>query len=307
MEAVFREHRQHLWALCYRMTGSAADADDLVQDTFARAIERPPPSTDRPWRPWLVRVAINLALDLLRRRKRRGYTGPWLPAVIDTGDQASPPSYEPTLADGSTTAGRYDLLESVSIAFLLALEALTPAQRAVLLLRDVFDYSGRETGEALAMSEAAVKTTLHRARRAMAAYDGDRRVPTAALQQRTRAALEQFVMRLIAGDVAGVEALLAGDVRALSDGGGEFKAARSPLRGRAKVAKFYVSITGLRPAGSAAELRMLNGMPTLVVRSPQATGGIAPLVALQVAIDDQGLITHVHSLLATAKVARLTA
>jgi len=77
--AAFREHERFLWALCYRMTGSAADADDLVQETFVRALERPPPRTDLPWRPWLTRVAMNLARDALRRRRRRGYVGPWLP------------------------------------------------------------------------------------------------------------------------------------------------------------------------------------------------------------------------------------
>ncbi len=73
--------------LCYRMTGDAADAEDLVQETFARAVTSPPARTDEPWRPWLVRVAVNLARDRLRRRRRKGYTGPWLPSPIETGDE----------------------------------------------------------------------------------------------------------------------------------------------------------------------------------------------------------------------------
>src|SRR5205085_1091374 len=154
---VFGEHRRFLWGLCYRLTGSAADADDLVQETFVRAIERPPERTDEPWRPWLVRVALNLGRDLLRRRRRRGYVGPWLPSPIETGDEVSPPSVEPVIAPGHTMEGRYDLLESVSYAFLVALEALTPLQRAVLLLRDVFDYTVAETVDALGSSEANVK------------------------------------------------------------------------------------------------------------------------------------------------------
>ena len=167
--ALFADERRFVWALCYRMTGSAADADDLVQETFLRAIERPPARTDKPWRPWLVRVAMNLARDVLRRRRRFAQRQPWLPSPIETGDESAPPAYELPPESGSPTEGRYELLESVSFAFLLALEALTPGQRAVLLLRDVFDYCVRETADALGMNEPAVKTTHHRARRAMAA------------------------------------------------------------------------------------------------------------------------------------------
>jgi len=144
-----------------------ADADDLVQETFVHAMERPPARLEEPWRPWLVRVALNLGRDLLRRRKRRAYVGPWLPSPIDTGDEASPPSHEPTFAEGMSTEGRYDMLESVSFAFLIALEALSPRQRAILLLRDVFDYSVQETAVVLDLSEANVKTSHHRARRTM--------------------------------------------------------------------------------------------------------------------------------------------
>jgi RNA polymerase sigma factor (sigma-70 family) len=131
--------------LCYRMTGNAADADDLVQETFVRAWKSPPERTEEPWRPWLARVAMNLSRDLLRRRKRRHYDGTWLPSPIETGDEAAAPPDEPVDEQGDPLA-RYDMLESVSFAFLLALEALTPAQRAVLLLRDVFDYSVKFNG-----------------------------------------------------------------------------------------------------------------------------------------------------------------
>src|SRR5438046_6362126 len=166
--------RRLLWGLCYRMTGNAADADDLVQETFVRAIEKPPRRTDEPLRPWLVRVALNLSRDLLRARRRREYVGPWLPSPIETSDEApgrrslgegGPPSHEPPVGGidgGRTLEGRYDLLESVSFAFLLALERLTPIQRGVLLLMDVFDYSVKETAAALDRSEANVKTTHHR-------------------------------------------------------------------------------------------------------------------------------------------------
>src|SRR5687767_12106876 len=142
LSSVFTAHQRDLWALLYRMTGSVADADDLLQETFARAIERPPPRLDLPMKPWLARVALNLARDHLRARRRVQYYGPWLPMPLETTEETSPPSFDPG------PEWRYDLLESVSFAFLLALEALTPSQRAVLLLRDVFDYSVRETAEA---------------------------------------------------------------------------------------------------------------------------------------------------------------
>jgi RNA polymerase sigma-70 factor, ECF subfamily len=230
VEEVIAVHKSFLWGLCYRLTGSAADADDLVQETFVRLIERPPAHTDEPWRPWLVRVALNLGRDLLRRRKRRAYVGLWLPSPIETQEQESSPSCEFSADRQLSPEGRYDLVESVTFAFLLALEALTPQQRAVLLLRDVFDYSGRESAEALDMSEVNVKTTHHRARRVMQEYDRARCVPTRALQERTRQALEQFLTCLASQDVSGMERLLAAEVCALSDGGGEVTAQMGSMR-----------------------------------------------------------------------------
>ena len=150
IESAFRAHERSLWGMLYRLTGSAADADELVQDTFVRALERPPPDLHASLRPWLVRVALNLGLDALRRRRRIRYTGQWLPSPVEASDEEPLPSFEPSIAGGETTEGRYDLLESVSMAFLVALEALTPRQRAVLLLRDVFDYRVDETAQFVA-------------------------------------------------------------------------------------------------------------------------------------------------------------
>src|SRR5262245_56378130 len=93
----YTAHRAFLWGLCYRLTGSAADAEDLVQETFVRALARPPARRDLPWRPWLVQVALNLGRDLLRRRRRRRYEGPWLPSPIETEDL--PPAFEPAAQD----------------------------------------------------------------------------------------------------------------------------------------------------------------------------------------------------------------
>ncbi|MFN8599305.1 MAG: sigma-70 family RNA polymerase sigma factor [Candidatus Binatia bacterium] len=303
--ALYEEHERFLWGLCYRLTGSAADADDLVQTTFVRAMESPPARTDEPWRPWLTRVAINLGRDLLRRRKRQRYVGPWLPSPIETGDESALASYEPQLAAGVTTEGRYDMLESVSFAFLLALEALTPKQRAVLLLRDVFDYSVTETADALGVSEPDVKTTHHRARRAMEAYDRERCRPTREEQDRTRAALAELMGAFARGDLASAEKQLASSVVALSDGGGEFFAARVPVVGADRVAKFYRNVATRSLAGAAHEMTMLNGLPAIVTAIPGPAHGQAAHLVTAIVLDREGRVARIWSVLATRKLTAL--
>lgn len=302
---LYREHERFLWGLSYRLTGSAADADDLVQATFVRALESPPARTDEPWRPWLTRVAVNLGRDLLRRRRRQRYVGPWLPSPIETGDESALASYEPQLAAGVTTEGRYDMLESVSFAFLLALEALTPKQRAVLLLRDVFDYTVAETADALGVSEPDVKTTHHRARRAMAAYDRERCRPTRDEQERTRTALAELMGAFARGDLSGAEQRLASGVVALSDGGGEFFAARVPIVGVERVAKFYGNVATRSLAGAAYAMTMLNGLPAIVTEIPDAASGQAARLVTAIALDGEGRVARIWSILATRKLTAL--
>ena len=294
----FQAHRQFLWGLCYRMTGSSADADDLVQETFVRAIERPPADRDG-WRAWLARVATNLSIDAFRRRKRREYIGPWLPAPIETGDEASPPGREIASLEASTEH-RYDLIESVSVAFLLALEHLTPRQRAVLILRDVFDYSVQETAKALDLTQSNVKVTHHRARQAMKGYEDARLRPTRDHQARAADRLREFLACLQNQDVAGVEAMLAKEARALSDGGGEFHAARLPVLGRKNVARLILGLIAKRAAQARLAFRMLNGMPALVAESPAARG-YAPRFVFQLELNAEGAIAEVHTVLATRK------
>jgi RNA polymerase sigma factor (sigma-70 family) len=297
----FREHERFLWGVCYRLTGSAADADDLVQETFVRAIERPPARTHEPWRPWLVRVAMNLGRDLLRRRKHGAYVGPWLPSPIETGEEESPPAYEPAIDGQTTTEGRYDLLESVSYAFLLALEALTPQQRAVLLLRDVFDYSVRDTADALDMSEPNVKTTHHRARNVMRDYDRSRCLPTRALRERTRDALGQFMASMASGDMQAMEALLAATVRAVNDGAGEFHAARKVIVGPQRVARFHYNIGYRRMVGARFAVRMINGLPAIVGEFTDHRPGEPPRFVMQCEVGADGRITQLLSVVASRK------
>jgi RNA polymerase sigma factor (sigma-70 family) len=285
-------HERLLWNLCYRMTGVAADADDLVQETFLRAIARPPPDTGSELRPWLVRVAMNLARDQLRRRRRRESIGPWLPSPIETGVLA----FEPPVSEG-----RYDLLESCTFAFLLALEALTPQQRAVLLLREVFDYSVAETAAALDLSLANVKTTHHRARRAMAGYDAHRRPPTHELQEATRQALSRLMEALLHGDSGTIEAVLAPDVTTLTDGAGEFHAARKPLVGRQRVALFYRRLAEQRAPDQRLAVSMLNGLPALVCDFGTLKTGYARRGVIRVDVGDDGLVHCVHAVVTTRK------
>jgi RNA polymerase sigma-70 factor (ECF subfamily) len=261
----YTAHRGRLLALCYRMTGSATDADDLVQATFERALERPPRDLARPLGPWLTRVAVNLCRDHLRRRRLRRYVGPWLPEPLDTDAWSEELAREPRL-EPKDTAGRYDLMESVSFAFLVALEALTPTQRAVLLLRDVLEYSARETAEALDTSEANVRVTHHRARKAMARYDAGRAQPPVP-DARARELVGRFLAHMGAGDARALEALLHEDVVALSDGAGKVSAARIPVRGRERVARAQAGLGKGIPFPRIAFSR-LNGQLAVLAEYP---------------------------------------
>src|SRR5262249_49447800 len=152
----------------------------------------------------------------------------------------------------------YDLTESVTLAFLLALEALTPAQRAVLILRDVFDYSTDETAEAVGMKESNVKVTLHRARRIMAAYHKDRAPELSKRADRMRQTLKNFLEKLATGDVAGLMQLLAAEVVLVSDGGGEVNALAEPVCGLDKVLRLVTKLYEANRSVTSTSLSVLN-------------------------------------------------
>jgi RNA polymerase sigma-70 factor (ECF subfamily) len=292
--------RRLLWGLCYRMTGNAADADDLVQETFVRAIEKPPRRTDEPLRPWLLRVAMNLSRDLLRRRKRQPYVGPWLPSPVPS-DEESPASYEPPAPSEDSPVSRYDLKESVSFAFLLALEGLSPSQRAVLLLRDVFDYSTNDTAEALDLSEANVKVSLLRARRKMKEYDKTRTLSSAVREQATHRALEQFLLYLGARDAAGLERLLAEDVVSLTDGGGEVDAARRPIVGRSKVLRLIIGLAKKSLVKPRFVVRRLNTLPSIIIEDIATRSTAANRYTIHFDVNDRGEIRGLYAVLAPSK------
>jgi RNA polymerase sigma-70 factor (ECF subfamily) len=299
-------HREHLLRLCYRMTGSRADAEDLVQETFRKALEHAPDAHERELRPWLTKVAMNASRDALRARQRRRYIGTWLPSPYETSD----------ISAGDPEA-RYGELESVTSAFMLALEALTPNQRAVLLLRDVLDYSAQETSTALDISVANVKTTLHRARQAMHAYDAARCVPTAELKRKTRDALAALMLHLATGNDAALRALLSHDVRARNDGNGEFFAARRPVLGVDKVIRFHRNIMRLhqqRTDGVKRGIRQLlreqprmvlresNGLPALFCELRHSLKpGVPARSVVRVELDRDGKIALIDAVVASDK------
>lgn len=302
---LFETQRARLWGLAYRLTGSGDDADDAVQDAFSRLVAsglaRPAEELGR----WLVRVTTNLALDLLRRRRRRAYTGPWLPAAVEAPDEAWSALPAPEDADPER---RYGLLESATLAFLVALEAMGPRQRAALLLRDVAGYSVPESARLLGASEGALRVLHLRARRAMEAYDARRVVPDAETRARTRAALERFLAAIATDDPAAIEAALAQDVITTTDAGGELTALRVSLAGRARVARLYrVASQHRRAAAPVIEIRTVNALPAIVITLARPLPRMAPRTLLACGLDDEGRIATIHALLARRKLAALSA
>ncbi len=227
------------------------EADEVVQEAFVRAI-RAAPDPSRPLRPWLVRVTVNLARDRLRRRRRASYAGAWLPQPV---------------ADDAPGA---ELLEAVSYALLVALERLTPTQRAVWLLREVMDLDTAEAADVLEVQPGSVKVALHRARRALDGAASEPVDPATGL-----AAVGALAQAILAGDVAAVVELLADDVVATSDGGGVFHAARVPVVGAERVARLLIGLAHKAP-DALFEAASVGGLPGVWVRWPTAPDGFAP-------------------------------
>jgi len=300
----FDEHKRFLWGMCYRMTGSAADADDIVQDTFVRALEKPPADMEASLRPWLLKVAMNLSRDQLRRRRRWEYFGPWLPSPVLTEDDDGFILDHRAVTE-STPVTRYDLMESVSLAFLLALEALTPAQRAVLLLRDVFDYSTLETADALEMSEANIKVTLHRARRIMGSYDKKRVSNFSDRVVQMQDILQRFLSLLTTGDVQGLKTMLAADVVLVSDGGGEVNALAEPMYGREKVLRLIEKLYEANRDVTSTSLRNVNGEPTMLIDRSRVRPGHASFFTMHCELDETSHIRRFNFVFAPSKLAAL--
>jgi RNA polymerase sigma-70 factor (TIGR02957 family) len=272
--AAFDRHRRLLFGVAYQMLGSVADAEDTVQDAWLRwsAADRGAVADERAY---LVRVVSRLALDRLRsaRAQRETYVGPWLPEPLLTQPAAEDP------------AAAAELGEQVSLAVLVVLETLSPVERAVFVLREVFGMSWAEVAGALDRSEAAVRQLGHRAREHVQArrprFDTDRRS--------AREVTERFLAAAVTGDVDGLLAAMSPGVVLISDGGGRVKAARRPIVGADKVARFLAAVgpQGEEVPGLRVGVAEINGAPAVV-----AFTDAGPFMALQLVLVD-GLVEQV--------------
>ena len=299
LAALFESQRRKLWGLGYRLTGSAEDADDIVQESFARLLEHRPPGAGGARAAWLVRVATHLGIDALSRRRRRRYAGEWLPEPVEAGDEDW---LDALLGTAPDPEKRYGLLESVTYAFLLTLEALSPRQRAVLLLRDVFGYSAREAAAVLDTTEGNLRVLHLRARRAMASYDRSACAPGPELRARHRATLERFLQCLLAEDAGTLEALLTESVRATTDAAGKYTALTTPLHGRAAVARLFLRAAEMRRAAAPRyDIREVNALPAILIELSDPQRRQAPRTVLCVELDPDGRIRALDAILAPRK------
>lgn len=234
--------RPRMMSVAYRMLGSVADAEDAVQDAFVRLQTAGGVSSPEGF---LVRTTTRLCIDRLRARRRREYVGPWVPEPV------------------ATHAVKEDsaLSESLTQAFLMLLERLTPDERAAFLLRTVFDYEYAQIGETLGKSEAAVRQLVSRARQRLG-LNAERRYQASAA--RAEGLAERFVEACRAGDVRAVEAMLADDAEVHSDGGGRVSAARVVIQGRERVARFVSGVFSKKQRDKDMHTATVNGAPGVV-------------------------------------------
>lgn len=281
----FEEYRPLMFSIAYRMLGSITEAEDIVQEAYLR-YQAASPERIVSHKAFLSTVVTRLCLNHLELAKiqREAYIGPWLP--------------EPALTDMDerfTPANQAEMHESVSMAFLVLLEQLTPAERAVFLLREVFDYDYAEVAAIVGKEEAACRQLLSRAKKHIAEHR-PRFKPT---PEAHRQILAHFIQAVSNGELAGLLELLADDVELWADGGGKaIGAITRPLRGRDTVSRFLLASPRFSPAGSQVDVVQVNGDPALVVQ----VGGQA-LVVLSLGID-QG---HVRAIWVTGNPDKLRA
>ncbi|MEU7834880.1 MULTISPECIES: RNA polymerase sigma-70 factor [unclassified Nonomuraea] len=257
----FVTHRNLLFTVAYEMLGSAADAEDVLQETWLRWMTVDLTQV-HDQRAYLVRITTRRSLDRLRTMKRRkeAYVGPWLPEPLLT---------TPDVAEN------LELAESVSMALMLVLETLSPTERAVFVLREVFDVSYDEIATTVSKTPAAVRQIAHRARQHVQA----RRPREAISPSQAQAALESLRRALETSDLQGLLDVLAPDVVLISDGGGVKQAAPRPITGAEKAARFIVGGLGKAQVTLTGDPTVVNGNPALVLR---VNGEIDGVIAVQV-------------------------
>ncbi|MET7911314.1 RNA polymerase sigma-70 factor [Streptomyces avermitilis] len=266
----FVAHRNLLFTVAYEMLGSAADAEDVLQETWLRwaGVDL---GTVRDQRAYLVRITTRQALSRLRTlgRRKESYVGPWLPEPLLTA---------PDVAED------VELADSVSMAMLLVLETLTPTERAVFVLREVFDLGYDEIAEAVDKSPAAVRQIAHRARAHVAA----RRPRGVVSPTETQGALDAFRRAAETGDLQSLLDILAPDVVFLGDGGGVKQAVLRPVVGADKVGRLLAAGLG-RITASSLRPAQVNACPALILR---LDGAVDTVMAVRI---DDGLITGFYA------------
>jgi RNA polymerase sigma-70 factor, ECF subfamily len=242
----FDRYRPLLFSVAYRMLGSVMDAEDIVQEAFVRWQGASEGEVRSP-RAYLSAVVTRLSIDQLRsaRVRREEYVGPWLPEPLPE---------EPDIADTAA------LNESLSMAFLVLLESLTPTERAVFLLREVFDYDYGEISHLVGKSEANCRQIARRAR----GYIAAQRPRFERSPEQEERLTESFLEACMDGDMEGLLGLLAEDIILWSDGGGKVRAALNPIRGSDKVARFFMGILGKAPPGLVVRQTKVNGQPGII-------------------------------------------
>ncbi|QFU92061.1 RNA polymerase sigma-70 factor [Amycolatopsis sp. YIM 10] len=275
---VFLTHRNLLFTVAYEMLGSAADAEDVLQETWLRWAEVDLDGVQNQ-RAYLVRIATRQALVRLRTlgRRRESYVGPWLPEPLLT---------TPDVAED------VELADSVSMAMLLVLETLAPTERAVFVLREVFDLPYGEIAEAVGKNQAAVRQIAHRARAHVAA----RRPHGVVSPAESRDALAAFQRAVETGDLQRLLDVLAPEVVLLTDGGGVARAALAPITGAAGVAEVLGRLAGAASLRSA----QVNGHPALTVHLGRE---LDTVIAVHL---ENGLITGLYAVRNPEKLARMT-
>ena len=242
----FVQYRQALFGLAYRMLGSVMDAEDMVQEAFLHWQRVSTESLNSP-KAYLMTIVTRLCIDQLRsaRIKREQYIGDWLP--------------EPWLQDADPDHNT-ELIDSLSTAFLMVLERLTPPERAVLLLHDVFGYTYQEIGGIVGRTTPDCRQIGHRAHSKLSVTP-PRYQPNS---QQVLALTEQFVRACTEGDLSGLLAVLSDDAILRSDGGGKVKAARNPIMGSTKVARFFLAVRRKYAPTSILKVVHLNGQIAVI-------------------------------------------